>query len=322
MNTIQHQKLIIIGSGPAGYTAAIYASRANLSPVLFTGINPGGQLTNTNSIENWPGNPQVITGMELMNRMYNHAKLFCTTIIFEEIVKVNFNIRPFLIVSDSSQKYTADAIIIATGSSAKCLGLSSEEKFKGKGVSTCAVCDGYFYKNEHVAVIGGGNSAIEEALYLSNIAKIVYLIHRRHNFSAEKTLILKLLKKVEEKTIILHKNSIVHEILGNEQGVVGIHIASNNENEVKTQYHTINVSGVFIAIGHYPNTKIFENQISMSNDYISIKSGIHGNCTQTSIPGIFAAGDVTDHVYKQAITASSSGCMAALDAEKYLNKLS
>ncbi|XBC38976.1 MAG: thioredoxin-disulfide reductase [Buchnera aphidicola (Melaphis rhois)] len=320
MDITHHQKLIIIGSGPAGYTAAIYAARANLSPVLFTGINPGGQLINTSTIENWPGNFPVITGTDLMNKMHEHAKLFNTTIITEEIIKVRFNQIPFLLISDTHKKYTSDAVVIATGATAKSLGLPSEKKFMGRGVSSCAICDGFFYKNKNVAIIGGGNSAIEEALYLSNIAKEVHLIHRRENLRAEKILISRLLKKVKENSIIFHKNSIVHKILGDKTGVTGINIISTN-NMLEKNYN-INVSGVFIAIGHTPNTKIFLNQIKMKNDYITIKSGIHGNYTQTSIPGIFAAGDVIDHVYKQAITASSSGCMAALDAEKYLDKIS
>ncbi|XBC41564.1 MAG: thioredoxin-disulfide reductase [Buchnera aphidicola (Kaburagia rhusicola rhusicola)] len=319
MNTIQHKKLIIIGSGPAGYTAAIYASRANLFPMLFTGTNPGGQLTNTNSIENWPGNSKTITGIKLMNKMYNHAKSLNTIIVSEEIVKVKFDVHPLVLISESNKKYTSDAVIIATGSSTKYLGLPSEKKFIGKGVSTCATCDGYFYKNKHVAVIGGGNSAIEEALYLSNIAKLVYLIHRGNIFRAEKILISRLSKKVKNNNIILHKNSVVNEILGNNEGVTGIQIINNSS--TKQQCHEINVSGVFVAIGSDPNTKIFINQVSMKNNYIIIKSGIHGNYTQTSVPGVFAAGDVIDHVYKQAITAASSGCMAALDAEHYLNAL-
>ncbi|XBC37963.1 MAG: thioredoxin-disulfide reductase [Buchnera aphidicola (Floraphis choui)] len=318
-DTIQHQKLIIIGSGPAGYTAAIYASRANLYPTLFTGAYPGGQLINTNSIENWPGNPQIITGIELMNKMHDHAKLFNTTIIYEEITQVQFDKSPFLLISESNKKYTSDAVIIATGASAKSLNLSSEEKFKGRGVSTCAVCDGYFYKDKVVAVIGGGNSAIEEALYLSNIAKVVHLIHRRHYFSAEKILVSRLIKKEKYKNIILHKNSVVHDIIGNEQGVTGINVIVKKD--IQKKNYLIDVSGVFIAIGYNPNTKIFLNQISMKNNYIIVKSGVHGNYTQTNIPGIFAAGDVIDHIYKQAITASSSGCMAALDAEKYLDTL-
>ncbi|XBC43110.1 MAG: thioredoxin-disulfide reductase [Buchnera aphidicola (Meitanaphis flavogallis)] len=319
MNTIQHKKLIIIGSGPAGYTAAIYASRANLFPTLFTGANPGGQLTNTNSIENWPGNSKTITGTKLMNKMYNHAKSLNTIVISEEIIKVKFDIHPLVLISESNRKYTSDAVIIATGSLTRYLGLPSEKRFMGKGVSTCATCDGYFYKNKNVAVIGGGNSAIEETLYLSNIAKLVHLIHRGNIFRAEKILISRLLKKVKNNNIILHKNSVVNEILGNDKGVTGIRTINNSG--IKKQYHEINVSGVFIAIGSNPNTKIFINQVSMKNNYIVIKSGTHGNYTQTSVPGVFAAGDVIDHVYKQAITAASSGCMAALDAEHYLNTL-
>ncbi|XBC40550.1 MAG: thioredoxin-disulfide reductase [Buchnera aphidicola (Nurudea yanoniella)] len=314
-NVVQHKKLIIIGSGPAGCTAAIYASRANLSPLLFTGANPGGQLINTNSIENWPGDPQVISGIKLMNRMENHVKLFNTTIISEAIIKVNFKKNPFELVSESHKKYTSDAIIIATGAQEKYLGLLSEKKFKGKGVSTCAICDGFFYKNKNVAVVGGGNSAIEAALYLSNIAQKVYLIHRKNSFRAEKILVERLLKKAKNNRIILYQESTVHDILGDKKGVTGINIICCKK------IKKIQVSGIFITIGHKPNTKIFLNQLTMKNDYIVVESNLNGNFTQTSIPGIFAAGDVIDYTYKQAITAASSGCMAALDAEKFLGKI-
>jgi len=310
----QHHKLIILGSGPAGYTAAIYSARANLKPLLFTGINQGGQLINTNEIENWPGDSESVTGLELMKRMHNHAKRFNTKILPNEIIQVNFNKRPFTLINDTNTRYTSDSVIIATGASAKYLELPSESKFKGHGVSACAVCDGFFYKNKIVAVIGGGSTALEEALYLSNIANQIHLIHRREKFSAEKILISRLLRK---KNIILHKNCTVHEILGNKNGVSGIQVVYKNS---YTHKYIIDVSGVFIAIGNTPNTSIFKDQISMKNNYILVKSGIHGNATQTNIPGIFAAGDVTDHVYKQAITSSASGCMAALDAEKYLDQ--
>lgn len=311
----KHKKLIIIGSGPAGYTAAIYASRANLSPLLFTGSNPGGQLIHTNSIENWPGDHKIISGIELMKRMEDHVKLFNTTMISEEIIKVNLKKRPFTLISESNTKYTSDAIIVATGASERNLGLSSEKKYQGKGVSTCFVCDGFFYKNKNVAVIGGGNSAIEAVLYLSNIVKCIHLIHRKNTFRAENILIQRLFEKSKKNHIILHMNSTTHKILGNTKGVTGINIISD-----KNITKTIHVSGIFISIGHNPNTKIFLNQLSMKNDYIVVKSDLNGNFTQTSVPGVFAAGDVIDYTYKQAITASSSGCMAALDAEKFLNR--
>ncbi|AAO27016.1 thioredoxin reductase [Buchnera aphidicola str. Bp (Baizongia pistaciae)] len=313
---IEHHKLIILGSGPAGYTAAIYSARANLEPLLFTGNNKGGQLINTNEIENWPGDSKSLTGLELMERMHNHAKSLNTKIIPNEIIRVNFFKIPFLLVSDTNQYYTSDSVIIATGASPKYLGLTSESKFIGKGVSVCAVCDGFFYKNEDVAVVGGGNTALEEALYLSNIARKVYLIHRRKTFSAEKILISRMLNKTK-KNIILRTGCIVNKIIGGVNGVRGVQITCNDSKENKC---LINLSGVFIAIGHAPNTKLFKNQLFMKNDYILVKSGIHGNVTQTNIPGIFAAGDVIDHVYKQAITSSASGCMAALDAEKYIDQ--
>lgn len=315
-NITSHHKLIILGSGPAGYTAAIYASRANLQPLLFTGTNPGGQLVNTHQIENWPGDFKKLTGLELMNRMHDHAKLLNTNILFNEIKRVNFKQLPFLLVSDTNEKFTCDSLIIATGSSPKYLGLSTETKFLGHGVSTCAVCDGFFYKNKIVAVVGGGNTAVEEALYLSNIARTVHLIHRRNIFKAEKRLIAHLLKKVG-KNIILHKQCTVNKILGDKSGVTGINIINKN---FPKQNIMINISGIFIAIGNIPNTNIFHDQLLMSKNYIVIQSGIHENSTQTNIPGIFAAGDVVDHVYRQAITSSASGCMAALDAEKFLDK--
>lgn len=312
---INHYKLIILGSGPAGYTAAIYSARANLNPLLFTGTNKGGQLMLTNEIENWPGDYKKISGYELMNRFYYHSKSLNTKIINNEIIQVNFLTQPFFLKSDSNKCYTADSVIIATGASAKYLGLTSETQFKGKGVSACAICDGYFFKDEDVAVVGGGNTAIEEALYLSNIAKTVHIIHRRKQFRAEQILISRLLNTAYHN-VVFHKNFEVSEILGDSIGVTGIIIQSNKN---KNLQRTINVKGIFIAIGHEPNTHIFQDQLVMKNNYIVTKSGSMGNCTQTSIKGIFAAGDVIDPIYKQAITSSASGCMAALDAKKYLS---
>ncbi|QFQ32142.1 thioredoxin-disulfide reductase [Buchnera aphidicola] len=316
MKTKKHTKVIIVGSGPAGYTAAIYAARANLKPLLITGDNKGGQLMNTNEIENWPGDKNKITGSELMNRMYEHAKKYQTEIISDKIITVKFNKKPFFLLGEEN-KYTADSVIIATGSNPRYLGLNSEEEFKGKGVSTCAICDGFFYKNKEIAVVGGGNTAIEETLYLSNFAKKIHLIHRRENFKAEKILINRLLELVKNKKVVLHLNYTIKEILGNNLGVT--HIIINNFHSIKTIQKKIIISGLFIAIGHIPNTDIFKDQLETENGYIKIKTEKHGNYTQTSIPGIFAAGDVADHVYKQAITSSASGCMAAIDSERYLN---
>lgn len=315
----QHKKLIIIGSGPAGYTASIYAARANLFPTLITGINIGGQLMNTDNIENWPGDYDDLTGPQLMHRMHMHAKKLNIEIISDVIVSANLKEKPISIITDCEVQYTTDALIIATGASARYLGLPSESKFQGLGVSACAVCDGFFHKNKIVAVVGGGNTAIEEALYLSNIASLVYLVHRQEQFRAEKILMNRILKKVKEKKIILYTNFIVKEILGDINGVTGFKIKSVvHHNKI----HTINISGIFIAIGHKPNTHIFENQLDMKNGYIKVNFGNHKYFTQTSINGIFAAGDVIDHVYRQAITSAATGCMAALDAERYLdNKL-
>ncbi|AEW44659.1 thioredoxin reductase [Serratia symbiotica str. 'Cinara cedri'] len=318
MGTVKHNKLIILGSGPAGYTAAVYAARANLNPLLITGMEQGGQLITTSIIENWPGDAEDITGTSLMERMYQHAKKFHTEVLVDHIIDVNLQQRPFYLFGDSSE-YTCDALIIATGASAKYIGLPSEKRFRGKGVSACATCDGFFYRKKKVAVIGGGNTAVEEALYLSNIASEVHLIHRRDNFRSEKILINRLMEKVNNSNIILHTNHQLDEILGNEIGVTGIRIRCTKMAH-KTQ--EIELAGVFIAIGHSPNTGIFNGQLVLENGYIKVHYGIHGKMTQTSIPGIFAAGDVMDHVYRQAITSAGTGCMAALDAERYLDNLS
>lgn len=316
MQNIKHTKIIILGSGPAGYTAAIYAARANLNPVLITGDNKGGQLMNTNEIENWPGDKNQITGSELMHRMYEHAIKYQTKIIPDKIISVEFNKKPFFLLGEKD-KYTADSVIIATGSNPRYLGLNSEEEFKGRGVSTCAICDGFFYKDKEIAVVGGGNTAIEETLYLSNFVKKIYLIHRRNNFKAEKILIDRLKKLVKIKKVILYLNHTIKEILGNTSGVT--HLIINNMNLKENIQKKLIVSGLFVAIGHVPNTDIFLNKLEIENGYIKIKQEKHGNYTQTSIPGIFAAGDVADHVYRQAITSSASGCMAAIDSERYLN---
>ncbi|QCI23853.1 thioredoxin-disulfide reductase [Buchnera aphidicola (Macrosiphoniella sanborni)] len=317
MNIIKHNKIIILGSGPAGYTAAIYASRANLNPILLTGINQGGQLMNTNEIENWPGDADKISGSELMNRMYKHIIQLNTTVISDNIIEVDFKKKPFYLIGEKN-KYTADAVIIATGANPRYLGLKSEKLFQGKGVSTCAVCDGFFYKGKEVAVVGGGNTAIEETLYLSHFVKRVHLIHRKKNFSAEKILLDRLQQKIKNKTIMIYFNSTIKEILGDTFGVT--HVRIEQENNKKIQEKHIPVSGLFVAIGYIPNTSIFVNELKMKDGYIQVKRGRHGNYTQTNIPGIFAAGDVIDHVYKQAITSSASGCMAALDSERYLNE--
>jgi len=317
MGTAKHSKLMILGSGPAGYTAAVYAARANLNPVLITGMEQGGQLTTTNEVENWPGDAEDLTGPALMERMRQHAEKFHTEILFDHITSVDLQKRPFRLFGDSGE-YTCDALIIATGASARYLGLSSEEAFKGKGVSACATCDGFFYRNQKVAVVGGGNTAVEEALYLSNIASEVHLIHRRDVFRSEKTLINRLMEKVNSGNIALHTDYKLDEVLGNEMGVTGVRIRSTKmENETSE----LALAGVFIAIGHSPNAGIFGGQLALENGYIKVHSGIHGNATQTSIPGVFAAGDVMDHVYRQAITSAGTGCMAALDAEHYLDCL-
>lgn len=311
--TTKHAKLLILGSGPAGYTAAVYAARANLNPMLVTGMQQGGQLTTTSEIENWPGEFGEITGSELMNKMQRHAEKFNTEIVFDHIHSVDLSQRPFTLKGDFNT-FTCDALIIATGASAKYLGLPSEEVYKGRGVSACATCDGFFYRNKPVAVIGGGNTAVEEALYLSNVASEVHLIHRRDSFRAEKILIDRLMKKVAEGKIILHTHRVLEEVLGDQSGVTGIRIKST-ENGAE---ETLTLDGVFVAIGHSPNTEIFKDQLALENGYIVVKSGLAGNATATSVPGVFAAGDVMDHNYRQAITSAGTGCMAALDAERFL----
>lgn len=309
----KHCKLLILGSGPAGYSAAVYAARANLDPVIITGMQQGGQLTTTTEVDNWPGDVEGLTGPDLMVRMQKHAERFGTEIIFDHINQADLQNRPFTLKGDSGT-YTCDALIIATGASAKYLGLDSEESFKGKGVSACATCDGFFYRNQKVAVIGGGNTAVEEALYLSNIAAEVTVVHRRDKFSSEKILSDKLLKKAQDGNVKIEFNSALEEVLGDKTGVTGMRIKNNQTNETKD----LDLAGVFIAIGHTPNTSLFEGQLDMVNGYIKVQSGLQGNATATSIDGVFAAGDVMDQVYKQAITSAGAGCMAALDVEKYL----
>ncbi|HCG8653070.1 TPA: thioredoxin-disulfide reductase [Vibrio parahaemolyticus] len=317
MSDVKHCKLLILGSGPAGYTAAVYAARANLNPVLVTGMQQGGQLTTTTEVENWPGDAEGLTGPALMERMKEHAERFETEIVSDHINEVELSQRPFRLKGDSGE-YTCDALIISTGASAKYLGLESEEAFKGRGVSACATCDGFFYRNQKVAVVGGGNTAVEEALYLSNIASEVHLIHRRDSFRAEKILINRLMDKVENGNIILHTDRTLDEILGDDMGVTGVRIKDVNTGTTEA----LEVMGAFIAIGHQPNTQIFEGQLEMKDGYIVVKSGLEGNATQTSIEGVFAAGDVMDHNYRQAITSAGTGCMAALDAERFLDALS
>ncbi|KHT62242.1 thioredoxin reductase [Photobacterium gaetbulicola] len=316
MSNVRHCKLLILGSGPAGYTAAVYAARANLTPVMITGMQQGGQLTTTTEVENWPGDAEGLTGPGLMDRMKEHAERFDTEIIFDHINETDFSQRPFRLKGDNAE-YTCDALIIATGASAKYLGLESEENFKGRGVSACATCDGFFYRNQKVAVVGGGNTAVEEALYLSNIASEVHLIHRRDTFRSEKILIKRLMDKVEHGNIILHTDRVLDEVLGDEMGVTAVRIKDTQSDATET----LDVMGAFIAIGHQPNTGIFEGQLEMNNGYIKVQSGTEGNATQTSVEGIFAAGDVMDHTYRQAITSAGTGCMAALDAERYLDAL-
>lgn len=316
MSTTTHRKLIILGSGPAGYTAAVYAARANLSPALITGVEKGGQLTTTTEVENWPGDPEGLTGPGLMDRMYEHATKFQTEIISDHINKVDLKQRPFRLFGDEKE-YTCDALIIATGASARYIGLPSEDAFKGRGVSACATCDGFFYRNQKVAVVGGGNTAVEEALYLSNIASEVHLIHRRDSFRAEKILIDRLMDKAQNGNITLHTDRTLDEVLGNDMGVTGVRLRNTKTDETED----LDVMGAFIAIGHSPNTGIFDGQLDLENGYIKVQSGTHGNATQTSITGVFAAGDVMDHIYRQAITSAGTGCMAALDAERYLDGL-
>jgi len=311
----KHSKLLILGSGPAGYTAAIYAARANLNPVIITGMQMGGQLTITTDVDNWPGDIEGLQGPALMERMKKHAERFETKIIIDHIHTAQLTQKPYKLTGDNDE-YTCDALIIATGASAKYLGLPSEKEYQGKGVSACATCDGFFYKNQNVCVVGGGNTAVEEAIYLSNIAKQVTLIHRRDQLRAEKILIDKLLEKEKNANITIQWNYTLEEVLGDEQGVTGARIKNTQDGTTKD----LEVHGVFIAIGHEPNTQIFKDQLKMKNGYLKITGGTEGNATQTTIPGVFAAGDVGDHVYRQAVTSAGTGCMAALDAEKYLDE--
>jgi thioredoxin reductase (NADPH) len=309
-----HFNVIILGSGPAGYTAAVYAARANLKPAVITGIQPGGQLTTTTEVDNWPGDVEGLQGPDLMVRMQQHAERFNTEIVFDHINKVTLSAPPFVLEGDNGT-YTCNALIIATGASARYLGLESEEAFKGKGVSACATCDGFFYKQKKVAVIGGGNTAVEEALYLSNIAEEVTLIHRRDSLRSEKILQDKLFEKEKNGNVNIIWNHTLDEVLGDQSGVTGIRVRST----VDDSSQELELAGVFIAIGHTPNTGIFQDQLEMKNGYIKINSGLEGNATATSVPGVFAAGDVADHIYRQAITSAGFGCMAALDAEKFLD---
>ena len=316
MSESKHCRLLILGSGPAGYTAAVYAARANLKPVLVTGMEQGGQLTTTTDVDNWPGDNEGVQGPELMERMRLHAERFDTEVIFDHINKADLSQRPFQLSGDQ-QEYTCDALIICTGASAMYLGLESEQAFKGKGVSACATCDGFFYRNQKVGVIGGGNTAVEEALYLSNIADHVTLVHRRDELRAEKILQKHILDKVENGNISIEWDSVLEEVLGDDSGVTGMRLKNVKDDSMKD----LDLHGVFIAIGHKPNTALFDGQLEMHNGYLKVNSGIDGNATETTIEGVFAAGDVMDHVYRQAITSAGNGCMAALDAEKYLDAL-
>lgn len=311
-----HHRLIILGSGPAGYSAAVYAARANLNPVVITGIQAGGQLTTTTEVDNWPGDVEGLTGPDLMDRMQRHAERFGTQIVYDHINAVKLDQRPFVLTGDSAE-YTCDALIIATGASAQYLGLPSEEAFMGRGISACATCDGFFYRGQRVMVIGGGNTAVEEALYLSNIAEHVTLVHRRDKLKSEKILQDHLFEKEKAGKISIIWNHALNEVLGNDGGVIGAELISTQDQAKKN----VDVAGIFIAIGHKPNSDIFEGQLDMKNGYLKIKSGSEGNATATNIPGVFAAGDIADHIYRQAITSAGAGCMAALDAEKYLDAL-
>jgi thioredoxin reductase (NADPH) len=316
MSTPKHARVLILGSGPAGYSAAVYAARANLKPVLITGVEQGGQLMTTTDVENWPGDPMGVQGPELMQRLLQHAERFNTEVIFDHIHTTHLNEKPIRLIGDSGV-YTCDALIIATGASAQYLGLPSEEAFMGKGVSACATCDGFFYRGQEVAVVGGGNTAVEEALYLSNIATKVTVVHRRDKFRAEPILIDRLMAKVAEGKIEVKWNHTLDEVIGDTSGVTGIKIKSTADGKVTP----VTVHGLFIAIGHKPNTSIFEGQLDMHNGYIKTKTGLEGMATATSVPGVFAAGDVQDHVYRQAITSAGTGCMAALDSQRYLESL-
>lgn len=314
MSEVKHSRLIILGSGPAGYSAAVYAARANLKPVVITGIQPGGQLTTTTEVDNWPGDVEGLTGPALMERMQKHAERFDTEVVFDNINSVELQQRPFILNGDSAT-YSCDALIIATGASAQYLGLPSEEAFAGKGVSACATCDGFFYRKQVVCVVGGGNTAVEEALYLSNIASEVHLIHRRDKLRCEKILQDKLLSKAENGNIRLHWNTTLDEVLGDNSGVTGVRLKSTEDGSTRE----LALSGVFIAIGHKPNTDLFVGQLELKDGYLVVNGGREGNATATNIPGVFAAGDVADSVYRQAITSAGAGCMAALDAEKFLD---
>jgi len=316
MSAIEHHRLIILGSGPAGYTAAVYAARANLNPVLIAGLQPGGQLTTTTEVDNWPGDHEGVQGPDLMERMRQHAERFETRIVYDTIVAADLKARPFRLTGDGGE-YTCDALIIATGASARYLGLPSEEAFKGKGVSACATCDGFFYRNQPVAVIGGGNTAVEEALYLSHIAGHVTVVHRRDQFRSEKIMADKLKARAAEGKVTIEWFQVLDEVLGDERGVTGIRIKDVRDGSTKE----IAVQGVFVAIGHSPNTAIFAGQLEMKDGYLKTRGGADGFATQTSIPGVFAAGDVQDYMYRQAITSAGTGCMAALDAERYLDGL-
>ncbi len=318
MSKIRHSRLIILGSGPAGYTAAVYAARANRKPLLITGLEQGGQLMTTTDVDNWPGDIHGLQGPALMDRMRKHAERFATEIVADHINHVDLARRPFHLRGDSGE-YTCDALIIATGASARYLGIESEEAFKGKGVSACATCDGFFYKGQRVAVVGGGNTAVEEALYLSNIAAHVTLVHRRDKLRAEKILQDRLLERVHEGKMAIEWNQAVDEILGDDSGVTGLRIASTSGHGGAKR--ELKVHGVFIAVGHTPNTQLFDGQLEMRGGYIVVKSGAEGEATATSVPGVFAAGDVADHVYRQAVTSAGTGCMAALDADRYLERL-
>ncbi|HBD23517.1 MAG TPA: thioredoxin-disulfide reductase [Oceanospirillaceae bacterium] len=316
MSEVQHHRLIILGSGPAGYTAAVYAARANLAPTLITGMQMGGQLTTTTDVDNWPGDVEGLQGPDLMERMKAHAERFDTNIIFDHIDSVDLQHKPFQLRGQGTE-YTCDALIISTGASAQYLGLESESAFQGKGVSACATCDGFFYRNKKVAVIGGGNTAVEEALYLANIAAEVTVVHRRDKFRSEKILADRIADKAANGNVTIEWNHTLEEVLGDDMGVTGMQIKSTTDGSVKT----LDVDGVFIAIGHKPNTDLFAGQLDMENGYLKVQSGTAGNATQTSVEGVFAAGDVMDHIYRQAITSAGTGCMAALDAERYLDDL-
>lgn len=316
MSTPKHSRLLILGSGPAGYTAAVYAARANLQPMLVTGLTQGGQLTTTTDVDNWPGDAQGVQGPELMQRMAAHAERFNTAIVFDHVHSVDLKQRPFRLKGDSGE-YSCDALIIATGADAKYLGIPSESAFKGKGVSACATCDGFFFRNQDVAVIGGGNTAVEEALYLANIGRKVYLVHRRDKLRAEKIMQDKLFEKANAGKVELVWDHTVEEVLGDDTGVTGLRLVSTRDGGTRE----IAVTGMFVAIGHTPNTGVFEGQLDMRNGYIRIRSGLDGNATATNVRGVFAAGDVADHVYRQAVTSAGFGCMAALDAEKYLDSI-